>query len=72
MLMSQLGLTEIIILLILMLLVIVPAALVVGLIVWLIRRSKRASAGMKRCSYCAEMIQAEARVCRFCGRDVAV
>lgn len=25
----------------------------------------------KRCEHCAEIIRREARVCRFCGRDVA-
>ena len=24
----------------------------------------------KRCRFCAEMIRAEAKVCRYCGRDV--
>lgn len=27
-------------------------------------------AGMRRCPWCAEVIRGEARVCRFCGREV--
>ena len=26
----------------------------------------------KKCSFCAEIIKAEAKICRFCGRDVPI
>jgi len=29
------------------------------------------NAGLKKCPYCAEMIQAEAIVCKHCGRNIS-
>lgn len=34
--------------------------------------TQRLSEGMKRCPHCAELIKSEAKVCRYCGRDIVV
>ena len=35
------------------------------------RIAAETSAGLKKCPHCAEMVKQEARVCRYCQRDIA-
>ena len=35
-----------------------------------IERQQLASGGSRRCPFCAEVIRAEAKVCRYCGREL--
>ncbi|HSK74498.1 MAG TPA: hypothetical protein VK892_22545 [Pyrinomonadaceae bacterium] len=69
--MLNFGTTEII--LIFAVLFVLTAPVVIALvIIWLVRRNSQSGANLKQCPFCAEKIQTEAKVCRFCGRDLPV
>jgi hypothetical protein len=70
MLVGGLGIPEIIIILIVLLMVVGVPIAIIALVLFLIKRSKNSNAGMKKCAFCAYSIPAEAKVCRFCGREL--
>ncbi len=67
----MIGTTEIILILMVLFLIAVPVIIVVG-IIKLVKRNKQSDANLRQCPFCAEKIQAQAKVCRFCSRDLAV
>ena len=71
MLVGGLGTPEIIIILIVLLMVVGPPIAIIALVLFLIKRSKNSNADMKKCAFCAYSIPVEAKVCRYCGRDLA-
>jgi hypothetical protein len=72
--MGSLGIPELLVILLILVIGVGFWAAVVAVVVWVSRRSSRitAQAPTKKCPFCAEMIQAEAKVCRFCGSDLAM
>lgn len=49
-----------------------PASILMKKDITALERRQLRSGHMKRCAYCAELIRAEARVCKHCGREFFV
>ena len=54
-----------------LLIILVGVAVVFGIVLAIVMIAKKMdNSGKKRCPYCAELIQAQAQICRFCNRPV--
>ena len=67
--MMNLGTTEIILILAVLFALFLPVGLII-LIIFVSTSSKKQQNSFKKSPFCAELIQPEAIVCRFCGRDI--
>lgn len=70
--MGPLGLPELIIIAIIFLVPLGAAVGIVMLVLKLARRNAAQATAARRCPFCSAISEAEANVCRGCGRDLGV